>query len=969
MGGAGENASYPPDPSPEQAERFALVASWFERTRQVPESDRKALLDEAELRHPGLRAEILGLLAMDAAEGGPLAAGASALDSSQALKALATESGHVPLPTVGRPSSIGPYEVLSDLGAGGMGRVYLARRADADFDKRVAIKVLRPGMDDVGLLARFRSERRILAQLDHPYVAALLDGGATEQGLPYLVMEYIEGSTLVDYVQATELSIPQRIALFRKVGEAVAALHRSLIVHRDLKPSNILVTADGTPKLLDFGIAKILDSHDSDPTAVHTQTGMVLYTPEYGSPEQSQGRPITTASDVYSLGVLLFEVLTGQRPYSFAQRTPSEFVRVLSEEQPPTMSSVAPERARLLAGDLDTIVAMALRKEPERRYGSVALLLEDLDRFTKGLPVRARKDTFRYRSGKFLRRRFGWVAAAVIFTGMLAGFAVSMGLLAGRMSRQRDLAEVRAEVAGEVSSFLVDLFRVSAPDEAVGEQISARSLLDRGANQIRYDVRKDPRVRASLMDAMGRAYLALGNTPEASDLLGQAEGLFKGEAQHAGKHASILAHLGSVRFLEGNNTEAESMLREAVTTLTSLPPLNQRDEAQARLRLADLLQELGRFDESLEMARSGQAVLEKLAPEPDRHLVQSWISVAQKHEAAGDLEEAEAILNRARATQAEIFVGDHPDQASTLRALALVYRQQDRFEEGVQAIREALRIDRSILGEDHPNIDDHLFSLAGLHKEAGELREALEIYRGILERDRERFGDHNYVALDMGNIAGILSWLGEFEEAEQLYSAALDLQKRILPAGHHEIATTLSNYGNMLRQRKRYAEAVPYLEEALAIRKKALPADHPTVWTSLNMLAISYMDQGRLEESLQLAQEVLAGRQAKLGDHTQVASSLLTVGATLRKLGRMEDAEDHLRRSLAMYRGALSDDHLDVARVQHHLGRLLASMGRTDEALVELRAALETRSANLRPDHPDVLKAASDLAKAQTNGG
>lgn len=969
MGGAGEGASYSPGPSPDQAERFALVATWFEQARQVPAQDRSGLLEEAERLHPGLREEVLALLAVDDAEGGPLAADASAFDSGQALEALGTETGHAPLPAAGRPSSIGPYEVLSDLGAGGMGRVYLARRAGADFDKRVAIKVLRPGMDDEGLLTRFRAERRILAQLDHPYVAALLDGGATEQGLPYLVMEYIEGRPLMDYVQAADLSIPQRLDLFRKVGEAVAALHRSLIVHRDLKPSNILVAEDGTPKLLDFGIAKILESDDSDPTAVHTQTGMVLYTPEYGSPEQSQGRPITTASDVYSLGVLLFEMLTGQRPYSFAQRTPSEFVRVLSETQPPTMSSVAPEGARLLAGDLDTIVAMALRKEPERRYGSVALLLEDLDRFTKGLPVRARKDTFRYRSGKFLRRRFGSVAAAVIFAGMLAGFAISMGLQAGRTARQRDLAEVRAEIAGEVSSFLVDLFRVSAPDEAVGEQISARSLLDRGANQIRYDVRKDPRVRASLMDAMGRAYLALGNTAEASDLLGQAVDLLDDEAENAGMRASILAHLGSIRFLEGDNAAAETMLSEAVATLTSLSPLTQREEAQARLLYADFLQELGRFDDALLMARSGQAVLEKLAPEPDRDLVRSWINVAQKHEAAGDRDEAEAILTRARAAQAEIFVGDHPDQASTLRALALVYRHQDRFEEGVQAIREALRIDRSILGEDHPNVDDHLFALAGLHKEGGQLREALGIYRGILARDQERLGDHYYVALDMGNIAGILTRLSEFEEADQLYSAALDLQKRILPDGHHEIATTLSNYGNMLRLQERYAEAVPYLEEALAIRKKALPPDHPAVLTSLNMLAISYSDQGRLEESLALAQEVLARRQAKLGEHTQVAGSLLTVGATLRKLGRVEEAEDHIRRSLEMYRGALSDDHLDVARVQQHLGLLLAGMGRTDEALVELEAALAKRKARLQPDHPDVLQSANDLAKVQANGG
>ncbi|MDF1837956.1 MAG: serine/threonine-protein kinase, partial [Planctomycetota bacterium] len=428
--------------------RFARIAELFERARVLAPGEQCAFLLKECPSDPSLRGEVQELLGLHGEEQGPLQEGESAFDSTLAQQSLA---GGPAL-----PERIGSYRVVDELGVGGMGRVYRARRADADYEKDVAIKVLRPGLDDPDFLTRFRSERRILARLQHPGVCALLDGGSTEQGQPYLVMEFLEGETLMDYVRGQNLGLRERLALFLQVCDAVSALHRALIVHRDLKPSNIMVTGEGVPKLLDFGIAKILDSDETGGSVAQTITGMMLYTPEYGSPEQAQGKPITTATDVYSLGVLLYELLTDQRPYAFETRTPMEFERVVSGAQAPAMSSAASGFARALRGDLDTIVAMALRKEPERRYGSVALLQEDIERHLKGLPVRAQKDTFSYRASKFLRRRFASVLAAALFLVLLTGFAISMYVQVGRTEKQRDLAQVRAGISDEVSRFLVD---------------------------------------------------------------------------------------------------------------------------------------------------------------------------------------------------------------------------------------------------------------------------------------------------------------------------------------------------------------------------------------------------------------------------------------------------------------------------------------------------------------------------------
>jgi serine/threonine-protein kinase len=434
---------------------------------------------------------------------------------------------------------VGPYRVIERIGAGGMGAVYLAERADGHFERKVALKVIKRGMDTEEILARFRSERQILAQLRHLNIAHLLDGGVTDDGRPYFTMEYVDGVPIDRYCDEHRLTVEERLALFETVCEAVQYAQHNLVVHRDLKPSNILVTNDGQVKLLDFGIAKVVgeeSEHERTGDAGLTRTGVRMMTPGYASPEQVRGEAVTTATDVYSLGVVLFELLAGHRPYNVMAETPRELERAIVETPPQRLSTaVAATRERVdaasrsvvtttpedvaearraipaqlrkrLSGDLDNICLMALRKEPDRRYASAGLLLLDLQRHRQGIPVTARRDTFVYRAQKFAQRNRGAVVAAALIVVVVAALTTFYTM---RLARERDRARLEAAKAAEVSEFLQSLFEVADPGQSKGEDITARELLDRGAERIETELAGQPEVQAEMMHVVGTVYHTL----------------------------------------------------------------------------------------------------------------------------------------------------------------------------------------------------------------------------------------------------------------------------------------------------------------------------------------------------------------------------------------------------------------------------------------------------------------------------
>jgi tRNA A-37 threonylcarbamoyl transferase component Bud32/tetratricopeptide (TPR) repeat protein len=587
-------------------ERWQKLKTLFESALEREGDDRAAFLDQACAEDPSLRLQIEALLRSHerAAEflEAPVIDVATRRDEDQA------ES------VEGR--RIGPYQAIREISHGGMGTVYLAARADGQYKKHVAIKLIRRGMDTDEILRRFRHERQILAALDHPNIARLLDGGTTEDGRPYFVMEYIEGVPIDDYCNTHRLNTAERLKLFRTVCSAVHYAHQNLVVHRDLKPRNILVTADGGPKLLDFGIAKLLNPELSGQSMDATATGLRLMTPDYASPEQVRGELITTASDVYTLGVLLYELLTGHRPYRVTGRAMQEIAQAVCEQEPekPSVSvvrgpwSLAKESGQApstkdqgprtrdklrkqLSGDLDNIVLMALRKEPQRRYASVDQFSEDIRRHLEGLPVIARKDTLGYRAGKFVtRHKVGVVAAALVFL-VLVRAVVVIAWQAKIAAEQRDRARVEAAKAERISTFLQQMLSSADPNwyvtgKAKGPKVAVEDVLNEAAQRIETELVDQPEVKADLHHTIGNTYRAL-------EVYDAAERHFRAAlelrrrlfGEHHPRVAESLYFLGAVFHLKGDYATAEQLFRQALAILRMEP---NRENANLPFLVADL---------------------------------------------------------------------------------------------------------------------------------------------------------------------------------------------------------------------------------------------------------------------------------------------------------------------------------------------------------------------------------------------
>jgi serine/threonine-protein kinase len=812
---------------------------------------------------------------------------------------------------------IGSYQVLRRLGEGGMGTVYLAARADQEFRKHVAIKVIRKGMDSAEIVARFRRERQILAALDHPGIARLFDGGTTGDGLSYFVMEYIPGRPLGEYCDTHGLSIRERLLLFRSICAAVQYAHQNLVIHRDLKPANVLVTADGSPRLLDFGIAKLLNPDALDVEAPPTATGMHVMTPAYASPEQVRGEPLTTATDVYSLGVVLYELLTGRRPYDLKTGSHMEVVRAVCEQEPARPSTVVtgadedshrvvasrgagtPQRLnRLLRGDLDNIVLMAMRKEPQRRYASVQALSDDIGRYLDGYPVWAHTPSWSYRAGKYVRLHAAGVSAAAAVFLLLLAFAVTATFQNARIRRERDTAD-------QVTKLLVSLFDVNAPETARGERVTAREILDRGARRVRGELKDQPEVRAKLLCTIGDIYGKLGLYDEAQPLLD--ESLRIRTALHGRDDASVvesLQRIGGVLAGRGLYAEAESALREALAIRRRLGPARSPDVAEGLRSLASVLEKQRKLDE------------------------------------------AEALLREALAIHREALGGGHPDVASDLSSLALVLTDRGRLDEAEKLQREALAIDRNALGADHPGLATDLGTLATALYYKGQLEEAEKLFREALAVNRKALGEeHPDVATGMNNLAVVLLGTGRLDEAEKLYREALAIHRKALGDGHPSVAEDLNNLGNTLHEGGRLDEAEALHREALAIDEKALGDGHPTVAIDRNNLASILVEKGRPAEAEPLYRSALAINRKVLGEHHPgVAINMTHIAEVLLAQGKPGEAVSTLEAVLAFPEEMLPAEHRARLGARSLLGACLTAMKRYEEAEKALREAWSAQS-------------------------
>jgi serine/threonine-protein kinase len=562
---------------------------------------------------------------------------------------------------------IGAYRITGLIGKGGMAEVYRAVRADDQYKKIVAIKLLRLNKSTSFFVSRFCHERQILANLEHSYIARFLEGGTTEDGVPYFVMEYIEGIPITDYCKKYDLPIRKRLELFCQVCEVVQFAHRNLVIHRDLKPSNILVTPEGTPKLLDFGIAKLLNTEAASDSPTGTITSLRLMTPEYASPEQVRGETVTTATDVYSLGSLLYELLTNQRVHQFKSKTIVEFERVICRQDPERPSSVvtrvqgtkqignisAKKLGRELARELDSIILKAMEKNPLDRYHTAAQFLDDIRRYMQGIPIRAKTQTLGYRAMKFTQRhRTAVIFAATIFA-LLGGLALVTTLQASQIAKERDRAK-------ETTDFLVNLFEVADPGETRGNQVTAEELLKSGTRKIQSDLKEQPEVQASMLNTIGRVYIKLGLYDEAIPVLEKSLELRK--QAYGDKNlevASTMKTLASALQNAGQYDTAKKLITKALAIQRSVLGNRHAEVAGSLTILGDTLYEIGKYDEAEAAYREALKINSKVLGEETLDVAISLGNVADVLLIQGKTKEAEELHQKALEMQRKLSRNNH----------------------------------------------------------------------------------------------------------------------------------------------------------------------------------------------------------------------------------------------------------------------------------------------------------------------
>ncbi|MBS0591091.1 MAG: serine/threonine protein kinase, partial [Proteobacteria bacterium] len=648
-----------------ESERWQKIGDIFDRVADLPPSQRNGLLDQLCAEDPALRESIESLLRADAA-----AAGFDhGFDSARvaAVRAWDEEAGE----TVGH--GIGAWRVVRELGRGGMGVVLLVDRADGQYEQRAALKLIKRGMDSEAILARFLRERQILARLDHPHIARLLDGGIADDGRPFFVMEYVEGLPLIDYCNAHAADVASRIELFVQVCAAVQFAHGRLVVHRDIKPTNILVTAQGEAKLLDFGIAKLTNARSADTvTALWRDSPL---TPAYAAPEQLRGEAASVASDVYALGGVLYELLAGKRPFGSNDAPTLEEMRRLVETTPPPAPSAvvvrdAPVPGKVLRGDLDTIVLKAMQRDPARRYATVEALAADLHRYRQGLPISARRDSATYRVGKFIGRHRLGVAASVAFVVVLmAGVVLALW-------QERQKAR-EAQAAQEVTNFLVGLFAGADPELTRGSRLSAQDLLDQGSEKLNAQADIGPLVRARLLHTIAHTYAALGLYDRALPLARQALALRRAQGGNASLDSAESAdELGTIHLSKGEYDKAEPLLREALQTQRDALAADAPAVIASLGNVAALMQDRGDFAGADRLYRQALDASGRRFGEDSAEHARRLDDYATNLDNLGRRTDAEAAYRRALAIREKRFGPDSAEAAVSLQNLG-VHLDQD----------------------------------------------------------------------------------------------------------------------------------------------------------------------------------------------------------------------------------------------------------------------------------------------------
>ena len=829
----------------------------FHRLCRLPPDQRQAHLKTLEQTSPELTKKLKDLLkAHDQAEG--------YLDSfdAQAASRLLDEDERLAM-----PDQVGPFRLLREIGRGGLGVVYLAERVGGDFEQRVAVKLIKRGMDSELILKRFYQERRILASLEHANIARLIDGGMLEDGRPYFAMEYIAGVPITTWCDEQRATISQRLSLFEQVCRAVQYAHTRLVVHRDLKPANILVTADmAIPKLLDFGIAKLTNEEAEDGTVL-TVAGIRAMTPEYAAPEQIRGEPVSVATDVYALGVVLYELLTGHHPFTRVADSRQSMATAICDTAPPLPSvsvtgrpGVAEARSnqpqslrRILRGDLDNIVLRAIAKEPARRYGSAEALAEDIRRHLEGLPVKARPDTAAYRAARFISRHTLSVATTAAFVLLLMASIVALVIQQADTVRERDQARLERDKAEAVTNFLSGMFAEADPFNEHQGSMTVQDALEVGVQRLHTELHDRPAIRAHLLRAIGATYLQHYQPENARPLIAEALALERG--LHNGAHPDLAATIGlQARLLSsfGDKENALTFKREELDMLRQLHGDHNRFVARSLAGVGVILMEAGRCIEAEPLLREALNVFENVTGHDFNF--SGWLNILGRTlTCLGEYEEAEISLQKATRIRQALFPPDHPTLATVHGNLGIILMHQGRFAEAEPLLQSALEINRQALGDAHYRVPLSLNNLGQLLWWLGDVNGAAMSHREAQAiRENYHFHDPGNGVRGLTLLARLEHARGNYDDSEQLFKQALAQSPNKLSETNLMLAETRLGLGWLLIKLGRLQEAEPLLEDAMARRLAGTGSDSDLTAEARVALGLLRASQGRTEEALSL---------------------------------------------------------------------------------------------------------------------
>jgi serine/threonine protein kinase/tetratricopeptide (TPR) repeat protein len=821
--------------------RWQKIQALFEEVVDTAPAERSARLAESCKDDADLRVSVESLLASDQKTADPLLTAIGA-----AAESLLEEHQDRLLGT-----RIGQYRVASILGHGGMSTVYRGERDDAQYHQTVAIKVLHHSTLHPRLRSRLHSERHILATLDHPSIARLIDSGDLEDGTPYLVMEHVDGESIEAYCDSRTLFVRERLELFVQVCAAVQYAHRNLVVHRDIKSANIFVTGDGVPKLLDFGIAKLLAPESLSHTLPVTRLQERMLTPENAAPEQVLGRPITTATDTYSLGVLLYRLLTGRSPYRLLSYSQLQLERAICMDDPARPSQMviaklsgesdsdrsrisdrrglSPQRLRArLSGDLDAIVARAMRKEPDRRYPSVEALADDVNRHLLGMPVLARQGDWRYNAAKFMHRHLLAVGtAAAVFVGLVAIASVTLWQN-HRIELARQATAQERDHAQLVSAFLVDVFSQADPFNAQGREPTAKDVLERGADRILGNTTLQPEVRAQLLESIGLAFRRQGLSERAVSLFEQSVAIRR-EEKPLDEHrtAAALANLARALTDSGHLASAQAYLQQALE-------MSRSGDKSPSVETADILVQFGSFELDAKsdphaastLFNQGLDIYRTALGSQHLSVASTLSSLAAVAIWLGDFPLAERYQREALSIIQATVSRNHPEHAVALATLGYILTQRDQYQEAEQLLNEALEIERSVFGANNQRVAEIESHLGILYDRQGELPRAIQATQMAVRIATDRLGLNHYLTgYYLDNLASLYLKANDLAAAERFAREALAVYAQALPARHLYVASTRRLLGEILLQRGSLGAAETEIRAAVDIDSDLAGAD------------------------------------------------------------------------------------------------------------------------------------------------